>query len=263
MSQNGQIGVPRGVPALGTLPRPVHSRSESLPAGSWTIPHAHPWAQFTYASTGILEVRTPLGSHIAPPQRAVWIPPDMEHSVLSSGPAQLRSLYIDAQAAPWTREAPCRVLEVTPLARELVLAVAALPADYPLEGPEGRLVAVLLDQLEVLVEADFTLPFPVEPRLARICSSLRERPDDGRTLDQLASGAGMSGRTLARLFERETGLSFREWRLRLRLLLSLSALERGESVTAVALDSGYDSPSAFIAAFRRHFGRTPGEFFSR
>jgi AraC-like DNA-binding protein len=154
-------------------------------------------------------------------------------------------------------------LEVTPLVRELVLAVSELPADYPLDGPESRLVAVLLDQLEHLPEAGFTLTFPQEPRLVRICAALREHPDDPRTLEELAAWVGMSGRTLARLFARETGLGFREWRLNLRLLLSLSALQQGRGVTAVALDVGYDSPSAFIAAFKRHFGRTPGEFFSR
>ena len=263
MLPNGQSEPPREIPLLEKLPRPVHSRSESLDAGSWTKPHMHGWAQFTYASSGILEVRTPLGSHIVPPQRAVWVPPGTEHAVLSSGPALMRSLYIDAGAAPWISSALCRVLEVTPLARELVLAVSNLAQDYPLDGPAGRLVAVLLDQLDTLPEADFTLPFPLEPRLAGICSALREQPDDNRTIAELSRAAGMSGRTLARLFERETGLSFREWRLRLRLLLSLSGLQKGESVTAVALDSGYGSPSAFIAAFKRHFGRTPSEFFPR
>jgi len=64
---------------------------------------------------------------------------------------------------------------------------------------------------------------------------------------------------MTRLFQRETGLSFRAWRRRLRLLKSLGGLEAGESVTSVALDSGYNSTSAFIAAFRNEFGMTPRE----
>ena len=63
------------------------------------------------------------------------------------------------------------------------------------------------------------------------------------------------------LFQRETGLSFRAWRQRLRLLAALTPLERGERVTDVALACGYDSTSAFISAFRQQFGCTPGEFF--
>ena len=246
---------------MDKLPRPVHARPESLAGGAWTKPHSHGWAQFTYASSGILEVRTQQGSHIVPPQRAVWVPPETEHAVLSSGPALMRSLYIDAEAAPWIATAPGRVLEVTPLARELVLAMSGIPPDYQQDGAPGRLVAVLLDQLESLPEADFTLPFPAEPRLAGICAALREQPDGNSTLSELAGAAGMSARTLSKLFERETGFSFREWRLRLRLLLSLSGLEKGDSVATVALEAGYDSSSAFIAAFKKHFGRTPGEFF--
>jgi len=261
MPSKGHTVAFRPPPMLDKLPRPVHARPESLAAGCWAKPHSHGWAQFTYASSGILEVRTRLGSHIVPPHRAVWIAPGIEHAMLSSGPALMRSLYIDSEAAPWVATAPCRVLEVTPLARELVLAMSGLPPDYPLDGPPARLVSVLLDQLEALAEADLTLPFPADAQLAGICAALREQPDGNSTLPELANAAGMSARALGRLFERETGLSFLEWRLRLRLLLSLSGLERGESVTTVALDAGYDSPSAYSSAFEKHFGRTPGEYF--
>jgi len=46
----------------------------------------------------------------------------------------------------------------------------------------------------------------------------------------------------------------------LRLISALERLEQGAAVTEVALDCGYNSPSAFIAAFRRQFGATPGAF---
>jgi AraC-like DNA-binding protein len=261
MPSKGRTATTREVPIFDKLPRPVHARPESLAAGCWSKPHSHGWAQFTYAVSGILEIRTWQGSHMVPPQRAVWIPPGIEHAIVSSGPALMRSLYIDADAAPWIATVPCRVLEVTPLARELVLAMSGLPPDYPLDGASGRLVAVLLDQLQSLAEADFTLPFPAEPRLAGICAALREQPDAYSALADLANAAGMSARTLSILFERETGLTFSEWRSRLRLLLSLAGLERGDSVTTVALDAGYDTPTAFIGAFKKLFGRTPEEFF--
>ena len=60
---------------------------------------------------------------------------------------------------------------------------------------------------------------------------------------------------------RDTGLTYRAWRQRLRLLGALPDLERGERVTDVALGCGYESVSAFIAAFRQQFDTTPGEFF--
>jgi AraC-like DNA-binding protein len=66
---------------------------------------------------------------------------------------------------------------------------------------------------------------------------------------------------LERIFQKETGLTFGKWWQQLRLLHALRLLAGGRAVTSVALDVGYDSPSAFIAAFRRYFGATPARYF--
>jgi len=248
----------RVLPKLSTLPRPIFPRVEALTQPSWVRVHAHEWVQLSYATRGVLGVRTRQGSYLAPPQRAIWIPPGLEHSVVTTERTQMRSLYIDPAAAPWGWP-QCRVLAVTPLVRELIRVVTRLPEDYNEEGPAARLVAVLLDQLAELKEVLFSLPLPVDERLAQVSAQLESQPDDQRTLNELAQGAGLSGRTLTRLFLRDTGLSFRAWRRRLRLLKSLDGLEAGDSVTKVSLDSGYTSTSAFIAAFRREFGVTPRE----
>ena len=54
-------------------------------------------------------------------------------------------------------------------------------------------------------------------------------------------------------------MTFRTWRQRMRLVSALPALERGERVTDVALGCGYESMSAFISAFGKLFGLSPGE----
>src|SRR5450830_308472 len=223
MPTNGQRGPQRQIPALASLPRPLYARAESLSAGSWTPRHQHDWVQFSYAISGVLGVHTAEGSFFAPPQWGVWIPAGLEHEVVTSMRAEMRSLYVRREDCQWA-PSRCRVLEVTPLARELIKSFCLLPADYPEQGgSEGRLVQVLLDQL--------------------------------------AERLGMSEKTLMRLFQRETGLSFRGWRQRARLLSSLGTLEAGDSVTRAALSCGYDSTSAFIAAFKGLFGYTPGELF--
>ncbi len=246
----------RILPGLTTLPRPVFARVETLDRPSWVREHSHPWVQLSYATRGVLGVRTRFGSYLAPPQRAIWVPPGLEHSVVTTERTQMRGLYIDPAAVPWGPQ-QCRVLEVPPLVRELIRSVTSLPVDYDEAGPAGRLVAVLLDQLAGLSEVRFSLPLPVDGRLTRLAAELEQQPDDPRTLMELSAAAGLSARTMTRLFLRETGLTFRAWRRRLRLLKSLTGLEAGASVTGVALDSGYTSTSAFIAAFRREFGATP------
>lgn len=249
----------RTPPTLETLPRTVFGRSESLPADSLARPHSHPFGQLSFAGEGVLTVSTPTGSHVAPPRRAVWVPPGMVHAVTTSERAEMRSLYIRADQDIFCPPR-CLVLTVGPLARELILAAAALPPEYDENGPDGRLVTVLLDQLATLPEAGFSLPWPADPQLAAICRALAAAPDDARPMETLAKDAGMTGRTLARRFQVETGLSFGKWRRRQRLLAALAHLEAGASVTAAGLESGYESASAFVAAFREAFGITPGEF---
>ncbi len=58
-------------------------------------------------------------------------------------------------------------------------------------------------------------------------------------------------------------MSFDAWRRQLRLQTALTWLAVGRPVTTVALDLGYDSPSAFIAMFRRALGQTPGQYFAK
>jgi AraC-like DNA-binding protein len=251
----------RHVPSLTDLPRPLYARAESLSAGSWTPTHRHDWVQFSYAISGVLGVHTEQGSFFAPPQWGVWIPAGLDHEVVTSTRAEMRSLYVRTQDSQWAPDR-CRVLEVTPLARELIKAFCLLPADYPQQdGHEARLVQVLLDQLASLPEVGFSLPLPRHTKLLALCNELVEEPSQSITLTDWSQRLNMSEKTLMRLFQRETGLSFRGWRQRARLLASLNALEEGDSVTTTALNCGYDSTSAFIAAFKGLFGFTPGELF--
>jgi AraC-like DNA-binding protein len=155
----------------------------------------------------------------------------------------------------------CAVVQVRPLLRELILAAVAFRQPYHAVGPEARLVGVLLDELDVARTAPLHLPMPRDPRLLAITAPLLADPSDKRPLGAWARTAGASARTLARLFRRETGLGFAHWRQQARLLRALERLAAGEAVTAVALDLGYDGPSAFIAMFRSRLGTTPGRYF--
>ena len=75
--------------------------------------------------------------------------------------------------------------------------------------------------------------------------------------------AGASLRTLQRIFPRETGLTIETWRQKARLLHAIGGLSSGATVTETAFDCGYQSVAAFIAAFSRQFGVTPGRYLAR
>jgi AraC-like DNA-binding protein len=154
----------------------------------------------------------------------------------------------------------CRVLAVTPLLRELIVRATELPLHYDEDGPAGHVVALILSELVGARALTLQLPMPNEPRLASLCRALLAEPGDRRTLGQWARSSTASARTLARLFRRETGLTFGAWRQQARLLEAMGRLGGGRAVTDVAFDLGYDSVSAFCAMFRRCTGTTPGAF---
>nr|HQU88458.1 helix-turn-helix transcriptional regulator [Denitromonas sp.] len=199
------------------------------------------------------------GRFVAPPQRAVWIPAGVMHRVVCSAQTRIRSLYVAHQIPGWATDR-CRVLAVSPLLRELIRAFSQVPEAYDETGADGRLAAVLFDQIAAAPEMALMLPLPTDSRLRPLCARVQAHPERRATLADWSVRLGVSEKTLSRIFLRETGLSFRVWRQRVRLLGALPALASGERVTDVALACGYDSLSAFIAAFRQQFDVTPGAF---
>jgi len=171
----------------------------------------------------------------------------------------MRSLYVHPNATVGL-PGECCVMSVQPFLRELIVKVSDLAGRQQLSDSFARLVSVVLDELRELKVAPLHLPLPRDPRLKAVTDSLIAEPGDNRDLTQWGKRAGASARTLARLFRRETGMTFAGWRRRLRLLAAVSRLGGGESVTTVAYDLGYHSPSAFVAMFRRSLGTSPGRY---
>lgn len=256
----GAAAVPGRRGGLRHLPRPVYGHIDSQ--SNILIPrhHKHAWAQLSYATQGYLQVWTPDARFVALAQRAVWIPAGVPHQVArQSTHAVIRSLYLDAKALglDWP---VCRVLAVSPLLHELIRRFSTLPIEYDVDGPDGRLARVLADQLAVSPDAGLILPWPTDPRLQSVCRQLQNHPESAPDLGAFSRRLGLSDKTLTRLFQRQTGLGFRLWRQRARLVHALPLLERGDRITDVALACGYDSLSSFIAAFRAHTGVTPRAF---
>ncbi len=243
--------------AYMSVPRPVVALATDLPPAHEIDWHSHPRFQLVYAARGVMTVDTRDATWVVPPQRAVWMPPTVQHRLKASGAVELRSLYILPDAAGGMPSS-CEVFEVTPLLRELILRATELPREYDEQGPAGRVMRLLLDELGSLQRLPYHLPMPKTAPLAPICRRLLDAPSDTATLAELADG--LSTRTLARHFRRETGMSFAEWRRRARLLRALGWIAEGRPILEVAIELGYDSPSAFSAMFRRELGAPPSHF---
>jgi AraC-like DNA-binding protein len=137
----------------------------------------------------------------------------------------------------------------------------SFPLDYPLGGRAERIMELILDEIRTLPILALDIPLPADPALARLCTSILHRPEEQVSLASCAAYLGTSTRTLSRLFQRETGMSFGQWLRRARLLKSLDALAAGIPIVDVALSLGYESPSAFSAMFRRTLGVAPSQYF--
>src|SRR5438045_2733768 len=96
-----------------------------------------------------MRVRTQYGVWIIPPRRALLIAPGVLHELTMLSHVNMRTLYIDAEAAGGLVE-DCRVLEVSPLLRELILALAIEPVDYPPEGRGADLARLILSELAAM-----------------------------------------------------------------------------------------------------------------
>lgn len=241
------------------VPRPVAAMARDLPRDFEIAWHEHPRFQLLYAVHGVMTVYTAHDTWVVPPQRAVWLPPLTPHRLLTAGNVKMRTLYIRADAAARMPQR-CEVFEVTPLLRELILRATRLPLEYDEQGADGRLAALLLDELCALTSLPYNLPMPLSPLLSRICRALLDAPGEVVGLETLAARNGIASRTLARRFRAETAMSFSEWRRRARLLRALAWIAEGKPILQVALDLGYDSPSAFSAMFKREFGSSPTRY---
>lgn len=223
-----------------------------------------PWqtsrrARLIHVSEGVLVVNAEAGHWVVPPHRAIWVLPGVLHKVRSSAAIHLHSLQLESDAA--SVPAQFGVVEVDRLTEELIIAVAGIDVSYAPEGREARLVQVLLDRLPDLPAAPLGLRLPGDPRIARISDMLIADPAEQAILDELAETAGVTARTAARLFVKETGQTFGQWRQQLRLLTALERLAAGLSVTQVAQAVGYNDVSSFIAVFKDVLGETPARYF--
>lgn len=241
-------------------PRPVAAMARDLPAGFHIPPHSHRRAQLIYGSSGAITVTTDLGSWIAPSHRGVWIPAGTRHAMTCSGAVRMRTLYIEPNARPALPGA-CAVVTVGNLLRELILAAVEISNDYAPGGREERVMELILDELRPSAELPLYLPMPQDTRLTRVCEHIIAHPATDAGLAVLGARFGASKRTLERLFPVETGLSFTLWRQQARVLAAIRLLAGGLPVTTVAIEVGYDSPSAFSTMFRRVLGMPPSDYF--
>ncbi len=232
------------------VPRPIAAMAKSFLDRAETGEHSHPRGQLLHAIEGVMLARTIEGAWLVPPGHALCIPPGVRHNVGMRGAVAMRTIYLRADAAIALGPS-CRVIPVSALLREAIVALTEEDILYDEAGRGGHLAALIVDEIGRAATTRFDLPMPREKRLVAICDTMIADPALERDLDGWANTAGLSRRALTRGFRAETGLSFGAWRRRLRTLNALTRIESGEPVSVTAHKVGYKSPSALTAMIRR------------
>jgi len=241
----------------------VHLVARHYKKGTRLPPHMHQEAQLVYAAKGTMQVTTPKGRWLVPPDRAVWVPARLAHAIDVLADIDMRTLYFDVA---WLERVPRSksllrefVVRVSPLLQQAILALFDT-------GDERERTALLvkLAMLELRRADDSAtfIPLPQEPRCRRAAELVLADPSRSHEIDAVAEKIGTSARTLSRLFSAETELSFKSWCQRARIAAAIERLstDTNVSIKQVAGELGYASLPAFSHAFRQVTGRTPSEF---
>jgi transcriptional regulator GlxA family with amidase domain len=137
--------------------------------------------------------------------------------------------------------------------REITLAVAQRHVVFPIRpGGQGQF------------SAELSACGVRDRRLSRLAKSVASRPQDDWQTCALASEAGVSLRSLSRLFRKELGASPAAFVERIRIDRARRALlETDQPVETVAIDCGFGSLRRMDRAFARNIAATPSEFRDR
>lgn len=212
--------------------------------------------QLICATQGLMETTSGQNVWVVLPGLALWLPANTPHRMRMDGAVRVRTVF-------WAPGIVARdpnegtVLQLTPLMRELIaeaVRIGRMSADDPYASSLAR---VLAQQIEQSVSAPTFVTMPVDPRARAVAEAILGSSGESVALADICADAGVSLRTVQRIFKAEVGLDLDVWRRQARLTKAMQLLISGAAVKDVSYAVGYGQPSAFVQAFRRLFGATP------
>ncbi len=247
-------------PDLAAGPERGRSLARRYARATHIEPHAHDWAQVLYAVSGVMWVESGRAALVVPPQRAVWLPPGTVHAITMMSAVEMRNLYLhERYVRHLSRDS--EVFEVNGLLRELITTLAEHEANRDDDYLDAAYRLAVLELAHAPRHGQrIALPGTSDRRLAMLCDAVIANPTLDVSFEQHAASVGASSRTLARLFRRELGSGFAEWRRQVQLAVAVSRLAEGQPVSRVARSLGY-LPSSFSDMFRRELGASPTGFY--
>ncbi|WP_367379361.1 AraC family transcriptional regulator [Advenella kashmirensis] len=241
---------------------PVTGVAMHYPQGHVVPIHQHQHGHLIYASQGLLRVEAETGQWLVPPTSAVWLRPEVTHRLVIPVALQAHGLFVHKDICANLPATDC-VVQVSGLLREIITQLTCVNYAVPISRRTHLLGELLLEELSTPSALPFHLPWPQDAPIQNVCYKLMGDPSHPSTAGDWASMLAIGEKTFHRRFVKSTGMTFGKWRQQLRLMSSLAQLMQGAPITQVALNSGYDSHSAYATAFKKQFRQSPSEFIQR
>jgi AraC-like DNA-binding protein len=233
----------------------ISTHSRDYAAGFRVELHAHASDQLVYASRGVMEVASGKSIWVIPPCFCLWIPARTLHEVRMTTHVSMRTLYWRSTLAGLRPE--CRVLHIGAFMRELIFAAMRAGHLRYSNRVESALCELLVAELKCASSVPTRVVLPTDHRALEVARRVLADPAMRLPQTKLCQFAGVSVRTLERIFQREVGLDFESWRRQVRLVRAIELLVEGRSVKETAFLVGYQQPGAFLALFKANFASTP------
>ncbi|OEC90700.1 MULTISPECIES: AraC family transcriptional regulator [Acinetobacter] len=215
--------------------------------------HSHRRHQLLFSAAGCITIEMETKVYLLPPGRAAWIPAGVLHRAIMRGVIAYRSLYFSMDLP--LKQIPLQIFAVNPLLFEVIERMAFWPWDMSAES-QTSLLTVFMEELNTAPKENWGLLFPQDRRLSVWIERIRQGELPLR-LNIFAQQAGACERTISRIFIKETGMNYQDWRQQWRILKAIERLAENESISEIAQALEFSSDSAFIAFFRQHTGVTP------
>lgn len=235
---------------VGPDPDPIWFRTAYFTARTVFPSQRQPYGKLLYAVRGIVEFHVEGERYLSPPAYALWIPPDTQHESVARQDIFYTAVYVTRELCAGLPVAPC-TLALSAVVKSIAADFAGRDVGKPESDEDKRMAQVIVDQLRLARRYNSYLPSTDDEMLKRLLAILQDTPGDRRSLAELARTLGSTERTLSRRCREHLGISFTEWRQRMKLVTALSLLEKGDSIQSIAYKLGYSNPSAFIAMFRQ------------
>ncbi|MGO3856263.1 MAG: AraC family transcriptional regulator, partial [Glutamicibacter arilaitensis] len=217
------------LPSSATSSFVILSETYTIEVSTEWEPHSHLAHELLWTQDGTLTARIEGQIFTVSEGHGLWIPAGALHGGRLTAHVKLFSAFFSPERTITPFNAPT-VIDMEPLLKSLLIHLSSRELS---QEARARAEAVVFDVLKPSAH-QLALRLPDDPRINGIANRILANPADNRSLERWAVDAGISARTITRVFREATGLSFAQWRQAVKIQRALELLTNGEVVQDVA-----------------------------